>query len=52
MAFAREPSGGLIVTPSPLTATKRDVIIAAAARLGLPAIYPFRFYLESGGLAS
>jgi len=52
MAFAREPSGGLIVTPSPLTATKRDVIIEAAARLGLPAIYPFRFYLESGGLLS
>jgi ABC-type uncharacterized transport system substrate-binding protein len=28
--FAREPNGGLIVTPSPLTATKRDVIIATA----------------------
>ena len=31
--FAREPNGGLIVTPSPLTATKRDVIIANAAKL-------------------
>src|SRR5262249_19115587 len=50
--FAREPNGGLIVTPSPLTATKRDVIIAAAARLHLPAIYSFRFYTESGGLIS
>src|SRR3974390_2667814 len=47
--FAREPNGGLVVTPSPLTAAKRDVIIAAAARLHLPAIYLFGFYTESGG---
>lgn len=52
MEFAREPNGGLIVTPSPLTATKRDLIIAVAARLGLPAIYSFRFYVASGGLVS
>ena len=50
--FAREPNGGFIVTPSPLTATGRNVITAAAARLGLPAIYPFRFYAASGGLIS
>jgi putative ABC transport system substrate-binding protein len=51
-AFAREPNGGLIVTPSPLTATRRELIIALAASLGLPAIYPFRFYSASGGLVS
>jgi putative ABC transport system substrate-binding protein len=51
-AFAQQSNGGLIVTPSPLTATRRDVIIASAARLGLPAIYPFRFYAASGGLIS
>jgi len=51
-AFAREPNGGLIVTPSPLTATRRELIIALAARLRLPAIYPFRFYSTSGGLVS
>jgi len=51
-AFAGEPNGGLVVTPSPLTATRRDVIIEVAARLGLPAIYPFRFYATSGGLIS
>jgi putative tryptophan/tyrosine transport system substrate-binding protein len=50
--FAREPNGGLIVTPSPLTATKRDVIIANAAKLRLPAMYSFRFYVASGGLVS
>jgi len=51
-AFAQEPGGGLIVTPSPLTATRRDVLISVAARLRLPAIYPFRFYAASGGLIS
>ena len=50
--FAREPNGGLIVTPSPLTATKRDVIIANAAKLKLPAMYSFRFYVANGGLVS
>jgi putative ABC transport system substrate-binding protein len=51
-AFATEPDGGLIVVPSPLTATRRDAIVEMAARLGLPAIYPFRFYCASGGLIS
>jgi putative ABC transport system substrate-binding protein len=50
--FAGEPNSALIVTPSPLTATRRDVIVESAARLHLPAIYPFRFYAESGGLLS
>ncbi len=51
-AFAQYGGGGLIVTPSALTATRRDLIIALAARLGLPAIYSFRFYAASGGLMS
>ena len=50
--FAQEPNGGLIVTPSPLTATKRDVLINVADKVKLPAVYPFRFYVESGGLVS
>ena len=47
-----QEGGGLIVTPSALTATRRDLIIALAARLRLPAIYSFGFYAESGGLMS
>jgi putative ABC transport system substrate-binding protein len=50
--FAQEPNGGLIVTPSPLTATRRALIIDLAARLRLPTIYSFRFYAASGGLVS
>jgi len=50
-AFGQE-GGGLIVTPSALTATRRDLIITLAARLRLPAIYSFGFYAEGGGLMS
>jgi putative ABC transport system substrate-binding protein len=50
--FAREPNGGVIVTPSPATNTtdRRELIIALAARLGLPAIYPYRLPATSNGL--
>jgi putative tryptophan/tyrosine transport system substrate-binding protein len=50
-AFGQQ-GGGLIVTPSALTATRRDLIITEAARFGLPAIYSFGFYVASGGLMS
>jgi hypothetical protein len=51
-AFAREPNGGLIVVPSPINLNSRELIIASAARQGLPAIYPFHYYPTSGGLVS
>jgi putative ABC transport system substrate-binding protein len=44
--------GGLIVTPSALTATRRDLIISLARKFNLPAIYSFGFYTASGGLMS
>jgi putative tryptophan/tyrosine transport system substrate-binding protein len=51
-AFAREPNGALIVLPNPVTQLHRELTIALAARYRLPAIYPYRFYTESGGLMS
>ena len=51
-AFARESNGALIVLPNPVTQHHRDLTIALAARYRLPAIYPYRFYPESGGLMS
>ena len=48
----KNQTGGLIVTLSPLTATRRTLIIDLAARLRLPTIYSFRFYAASGGLVS
>lgn len=50
--FAQEPDSGLIVTPNPLNARNTEVIIGLAARLRLPAIYPFRLDPQKGGLMS
>ena len=50
--FAHQTYGGLIVLPSPATLTKRELIVELAARYRLPAIYPFRFFTDAGGLIS
>jgi putative tryptophan/tyrosine transport system substrate-binding protein len=50
--LAREPGGGLIVPPDPFMAAQGKLIGELAARFQLPAVYPFRFMLAEGGLAS
>jgi putative tryptophan/tyrosine transport system substrate-binding protein len=49
-AFARSSNGGLIVTATTLADLHRELIISLAARHRLPAVYPFRYYVTSGGL--
>jgi putative tryptophan/tyrosine transport system substrate-binding protein len=51
-AFAREPTGGLVVLSTSLAVAHRDEIIASAGRHRLPAVYPFRIYVNAGGLVS
>src|SRR5262245_61061517 len=51
-AFARASNSGLIVTGSALAELHRDLIIALAARYRLPAVYPSRDFVSSGGLIS
>jgi putative ABC transport system substrate-binding protein len=51
-AFARSPNGGLVVTQSASATVYRDVIIAAAARHKLPAVYALRYDATGGGLIS
>ena len=51
-AFAAEGNGGLIVSPHAVTFTNRDLIVALAARLRLPALYSLAFYAKAGGLMS
>jgi putative ABC transport system substrate-binding protein len=51
-AFAQAPGGGLIVTASAYTAVHRDLIVALVARHKLPAVYPFRYFVTSGGMIS
>jgi ABC-type uncharacterized transport system substrate-binding protein len=51
-AFADEPDGGLIITNNFRAVTQRDVIVGVAVRRRLPAIYPARIFVNSGGLMS
>jgi len=51
-AFAQSSNGGLLVTGSALATVHRDLIITLAARHRLPAVYPVRFFVSSGGLIS
>jgi putative ABC transport system substrate-binding protein len=50
--FARGPNGGLVVLNSTAAVVHRELITNLAARFRLPAIYPYPFYVKSGGLAS
>jgi putative ABC transport system substrate-binding protein len=50
-AFSHSANAGLIVTVGG-TAVRRDVIVAAAAKYRLPAIYPYRYFVSDGGLIS
>jgi putative tryptophan/tyrosine transport system substrate-binding protein len=49
-AQARNPGGGLLVMPDVFNDANRELIIALAARAGVPAIYPRPVFAESGGL--
>jgi putative ABC transport system substrate-binding protein len=51
-ALAREPNGALIAAVGPGTIRHRGAIIGLAARHKLPAIYPYRFFANEGGLVS
>lgn len=50
--FTRSSNDGLIVTSGPLATVHREAIVAAAARLKLPAVYVSRFMVTGGGLVS
>jgi putative ABC transport system substrate-binding protein len=51
-AFASVSNGGLILPPDASNIAHRHLIIALAARHGLPAVYPYRSYVAAGGLMS
>jgi ABC-type uncharacterized transport system substrate-binding protein len=51
-ALAREPNGGIVVMPDAFPNVHRAEIILLAARYRLPAVYPYRFFAELGGLLS
>jgi len=51
-AFARSPNSGLIITRTSEAIAHRDLIITLAARYRLPAVFPLRDFVTSGGLIS
>jgi putative ABC transport system substrate-binding protein len=50
--LAREPNAGLIVMPELFLNVHRSKVLSLAADHQLPAIYPYRFFVELGGLLS
>jgi putative ABC transport system substrate-binding protein len=51
-AQAREPNGGLVTMPEAFLNAHRTEITSLAARYRLPAVYPYRFFGQLGGLLS
>jgi putative ABC transport system substrate-binding protein len=51
-AHARKPNGGMVLIPDGFLNVHRAEIISLAARYRLPAVYPWRFFAEVGGLLS
>src|SRR5262245_46476564 len=51
-AFARRPNGGLIFMVGGVAIRYRELITTLAARHQLPAVYPVRYFVTSGGLLS
>jgi putative ABC transport system substrate-binding protein len=51
-ARAGEPNTGLIVMPDAFLVAHRAEIVSLANRYRLPAVYPYRFFAELGGLLS
>jgi putative ABC transport system substrate-binding protein len=47
-----EPGSGLVLVPDNFMTVHRELIIALTARFGIPAIYPYRYFAEAGGLLS
>jgi len=50
--LAREPNLGLIVMPDNFLTVHRHLIVSLAARLRVPTVYPYRYFVEAGGLLS
>jgi putative ABC transport system substrate-binding protein len=49
---AAEPACGMVVMPDNFTTFYRTLIIALAAKFRIPTIYPYRYFVEDGGLIS
>jgi ABC-type uncharacterized transport system substrate-binding protein len=51
-ALANRPGSAFTVLPTPLFASNRALIVRLAATHRVPAVYPFRYFAQAGGLMS
>jgi putative tryptophan/tyrosine transport system substrate-binding protein len=51
-AFAQQRPDALLIGSDPFLVVRREQVVAAAARLKVPAVYPFREFAAAGGLMS
>jgi putative ABC transport system substrate-binding protein len=51
-SLGREPGGGLVIMTDAFLIVRRSIIMSAAARNGLPAVYPWSVCPREGGLIS
>ena len=50
--LGRSPGVGLVVMPDNFLTVHRNLIISLAARYHIPTVYPYRYFVEAGGLMS
>jgi ABC-type uncharacterized transport system substrate-binding protein len=50
--FSQEPNGGLLVLPDATTTTLRKVISSSVSQHPMPGVFPFRYFVQDGGLVS
>ncbi len=50
--LARQPHSALIIAPDAFTLVTNQVIVASTAEHRLPAMYPFRYFVDTGGLVA
>lgn len=51
-ALGQQPDSALFVVPDVFVQVHRELIIRLAEKYRLPAVYPYRFFVSSGGLMS
>jgi len=48
---ADKPNSGLVILPGPAPSVRHKLVVALVNKHRLPAVYPFRYWVTSGGLA-
>src|SRR6266480_4964680 len=50
--LGRESGSGLVLVPDNFMSVHRDLIVSLTTQFRIPAIYPYRYFAEAGGLVS